>query len=320
MFMDNYIHDMHLGESTLIYNWYMTATKDSKFENITLTGGTGNGFYVFTDCSANMWDGIFGYSIGTAATDMGFITGSNGNGLQYIRDSGFYNCPDDCISVMGPFILDNVDIDTSADGGFSTASTVGSTFWISDLTVDNALYGVKNLNGSKIYLYNFQPSNIGTADIYNHVYSNMVGVPGLISSHNQDGVADDDRIYLSSGVIYRNTDDDRSGACMQFDPSDAASSMVWALGTVKVTSTASPITLKVYLKDDAGFNGQLFLYATIANTVAEEFTEKTPTTSYVENTIEVATGDLINNEYLILWGMVNGTAGNVFFDDFSYTQ
>ena len=95
----------------------------------------------------------------------------------------------------------------------------------------------------------------------------------------------------------------------------------YPIGSVKVTDTGSDITLSVYLKDDASFNGKVWVQALHAHTVVSDFpNEITPTTSYAQQQIVVDSADLINNEYLEMWVLVQATAGNVYVDDFSASQ
>jgi parallel beta-helix repeat protein len=127
--------------------------------------------------------------------------------------------------------------------------------------------------------------------------------------------------YAAEADISSDTTDARSGTCIRVDPRNATYSVCpYTLGTVKVGSTATDLTLKIYMKDDAGFNGHVYLMAVQDGELVVERTEKTPTTSYVEYSIAVTSTDLTLNRYVDLMFLITGTAGNVFFDDFSWSQ
>ena len=148
-----------------------------------------------------------------------------------------------------------------------------------------------------------------------------------ITFRNYDGVAGDDRIFFASEdtsaplpSILKDTADARSGSCLKFVPQFTPWLISYEIGTYKITSESGDITLSIYLKDEATFNGQVFLWATKDGQVVVDPTEKTMTTSYAENTLVVPEASLVENDYLTLWIGVNGTAGYVFVDDFSASQ
>ena len=106
-------------------------------------------------------------------------------------------------------------------------------------------------------------------------------------------------------------------SCLKVTPSDATSYLHISLGKYLVTSDDSDLTLSIYAKDDASFNGDVQLIALMNGQVVTFPTAKTMATSYGEHTLVVDTDDLVENEWLELIVMVRGTAGNVYFDDFS---
>lgn len=122
------------------------------------------------------------------------------------------------------------------------------------------------------------------------------------------------------GSMSSDTAEARSGTCVKITPSTSDGYVNALLGTVKVPSTASDLTLAVYMKDDATFNGAVILYAVMDLEVVSGPTVKTMTTSYVQNTLVISASDLVQDKYLDLYVGVNGTAGNVYIDDFSYSQ
>jgi hypothetical protein len=129
--------------------------------------------------------------------------------------------------------------------------------------------------------------------------------------------AGDSRMMFYNGVAYRDTADARSGACLKAAPTSADDYIWVTLGKYLVTATGSDITLTIYAKDDASFNGDVGLMALINNGVAVAWTEKTMATSYGAHTLTVPAASLVENEWIELIARVRGTAGAVYFDDFS---
>lgn len=131
------------------------------------------------------------------------------------------------------------------------------------------------------------------------------------------GTAHDSRALGCQGSwIKKNSGEARSGYCLQFDPDDANYPIEEIVGISKIDSTASDITLSVYIKDDASYNGTVEAAIYLLGKKITGWTEWTPTTSYVQKTIVAATADLLLNEYLELRVRTTGTAGNLYVDDF----
>jgi len=95
--------------------------------------------------------------------------------------------------------------------------------------------------------------------------------------------------------------------------------IVAKIGNVKIPSMSSVLAVSAYLKDDAGFNGTV-LFVVVRNGKWISRIEKIPTTAYVQQSIVVATVDLVADDYIDLYAIVTGTSGNVWIDDFSAEQ
>lgn len=133
------------------------------------------------------------------------------------------------------------------------------------------------------------------------------------------GTAHDSRVLGYKGHwIKKNSSEAKggSGYCLQFDPDDGSYPVEEILGISKIDSVASDITLSVYVKDDASFDGWFEAAIYLLGKRITGWTEWTATTSYVQKTIVASSSDLLLNEYLELRMRVYGSAGNLYVDDF----
>ena len=78
-------------------------------------------------------------------------------------------------------------------------------------------------------------------------------------------------------------------------------------------------TVSIYLKDDSSFNGSVWLELWFNGVRIAGPTEKTMTTSYVQESITGAADDIPVDGVLELKVLVYGTAGCVYADDISYS-
>jgi len=127
----------------------------------------------------------------------------------------------------------------------------------------------------------------------------------------------DDRQYFEYGMTYRDTTDARSGACLKFDPSSAIYYIRQSFFCKAESGIAQ--TVKLYMKDDSSFNGDVVAALYFLGERITGWSTWTMTTSYVEQSIVGALGDITEDGMLELRVKVRGTAGNVFADDFSYS-
>lgn len=73
------------------------------------------------------------------------------------------------------------------------------------------------------------------------------------------------------------------------------------------------------MKDDATFNGDVRAALYFLGQKITGWTAWTMTTSYVEQSIVAAAGDITEDGVVELRMQVRGTAGNVYADDLSYS-
>jgi hypothetical protein len=85
-------------------------------------------------------------------------------------------------------------------------------------------------------------------------------------------------------------------------------------------NTNLDIDLAVYIKKDNSFNGAIQIAAFVLGQKVVDWTTVSATTSFVQYTITVPHANLVMTEYVELQVRVNGTAGNVYVDDFSVSQ
>jgi hypothetical protein len=129
--------------------------------------------------------------------------------------------------------------------------------------------------------------------------------------------------YGAVGTISSDTTDARSGTAMKITPDGLGKGAAFyvRIGSTKVTSTASDLTLGIYLKKDGTFNGEhVSLFALQDSKWLYVPAIKAITTSYVQYTVVVDSADLVLNKYIDLFIQVDGTAGSIFVDDFSASQ
>ena len=151
---------------------------------------------------------------------------------------------------------------------------------------------------------------------FSSTYNNDSPNPYLVVQRWGD-TQGDSRMFFERGSAVRDTAEARSGACIKATPASATYYINISLGKYLVTSDDADLTLSIYAKDDGDFNGDVKFMALMNGQVAVLPTAKTMDTSYGEHTLVVDTDDLVENEWLELVAMVRGTAGNVYFDDFS---
>ena len=141
----------------------------------------------------------------------------------------------------------------------------------------------------------------------------------VITIVNADG--ENLRYYKDMATIHHTATESRSGKCLKFTPNAVYQPLMERVGTHKVQGT-DPVTLKIYLKKSADFNGSVQLMA-IREGCWTQMPEEVGslTESYVEKTLVVATEDLVNFETIEFFVLVKkGTVGSVYADDFSGEQ
>lgn len=317
----NYFHDIFIADCG-----YPAAVEQSSFntwENIYITSGTGVGFNLpgAIMCS---FKNIYIYSPGNGTGEHGVtVSGTAGSVFENLR---VYNSYDDNINFAGDFGFNHFK-----DCYFVTNRRAlnANNITFSDSSKENRFYNT-TASGAVVYTVN---CSTGSGTNY-FIDSNFTaGGTGLILA----GGTTRDVMYYPS-VVYNATGSDtvryyntrgtvtidssaaaRSGKALKFAPVYAGCPMAEKVGNLKIANTGADITLGIYIKDDASFDGLVHLLSS-RNGKLLVLEPKTPTTSYAQVTVTIAAADLVANEYLDLYVIVQGSAGNVWADDFSASQ
>jgi hypothetical protein len=261
--------------------------------------------WVLDDCVA---DGSIG-SVSYPALDI------DGQGTTIIKAQA-RNAANYCARFPAGTIVGELLVENGTRGLHLSYLAGGSVLKIGKLTVRDCTTGVYVAGSYQVQIQEMIMSGVTTEFSVNTTYIGNTPFPYLTVQRWQ-GAAGASRMYYTQGVAYRNTAEARSGACLQMAATSATVYNYIILGTYRVTSVAADIVLSIYAKDDATFDGDVELMALMNGQVAVEWTAKTMDTSYGEHTLTVDTLDLIDGEWLELIARVRGTAGNVYFDDFS---
>jgi len=161
----------------------------------------------------------------------------------------------------------------------------------------------------------FENIDIGIFSLtYNSDDSYRLGSKPIYVVHNT--VGDSYRWFKEGGKITTTTTGSRSGKCLKFSPTISFFDLEEPVGASKILNASSAINLNIYMKKDGDFNGEVWLMV-VRGGCHLELTPITLTTDYEQKTITIATGNLVVGEYLTMWVVVQGSAGNVFADDFS---
>jgi hypothetical protein len=297
------------------------------YENFIQSGGTGYG--CIANYQSNVWvDGMILYSPGTAYGDYG-LYGSQAASL-YINDLEIYNAyHHGVVLVTGAAYMyfSDLIVDSTAYGGSDCVYINGAIeVFFYNPTISNCdddAWALSDPNND-IYIYSPASSGLGGDEYY--VYAlRPDGVEGkALTVKDNNGTVGDDRMYFSSNIspayIQRDTTDARTGTCLKFYVSEPNGFLTEKIGTFKVTDGSSNVTPSIYMKDNAGFDGVVMLFAMVNSKVIDAPVEKTMTTSYAESTITVSSADIATDDYLHLYIQVSGSTGNVFVDDFSATN
>jgi len=316
----NYIH--HVSLVDIDYYSFTMNDAENVIEDFVVTNADYHVFNANTDAAArNTYQNGYLYSNGSSSNYHGFYLASYSILIKGVTVKNQYANAVRAFALDQLFIQDCV-FDDNQSGPLVYFYNGSSQAFIKDTEIKNATtYGlyVDYLSGH-IQLENDTFTTNGSGEIGFGTNTPQSQSRPIVASHNHNGTAGDDRMVYRNGIIYKDTTDARSGSCLKFTPASATYPISHPVGSVKVTGTASDLTLAVYLKDDSGFNGKVYLWAIHNSRRVADFTEKTPTTSYAQNSITVSSADLENSEYVDLYVTVTGTAGNVFIDDFSASQ
>jgi hypothetical protein len=293
------------------------------FENIIQAGGYEAGIYGYSH-KYYFTTNFISYSAGTASGDDGFDT--SGYGGPFIYDGlSIYNAWHNGVDLyqVNNAYLSNVIIDTVRDGDglyFNAADHM----YVDDIAISNIVDdGIMINDAYNCYINNPTFSGIGDVDVRTYAPGSSTVVARSLVITNYEGVAGDDRSYFGSydqpaPYVGRDTADARSGTCLKFYSYDEFDPIYYKVGTFKATDGAEDITLSVYMKDNAAYDGVVRLYSQVLFKRPGGVPEvKTMTDSYVQQSITVSSDDFATGDYVHLYVTVCGTDGNVFVDDFT---
>lgn len=314
-----YFHDIWIAESTT-YRAVNLVAAFNTYENIYISESGSYSFYV--SGNNNNFKNVYVYSPGNANNEYGFYLASGFNTFENLR---IYNSYDDNLYIgtdLGfnlfkdcHFITNrnassnNITISASApENRFFNTTASGSTGYV----VENGSY-----YGTNYFVNNnFTAGSSGTY-IPGSTSYDVIAAPTLAT---QETGGDAVRYYGTRGTITSDSSASaRSGKALKYTPLSAGFYIGERVGTVKITSTSSDITLGVYVKDDGSFNGAPYAVV-VRNGKWLSKTAITPTTSYAQVTFTAAAADLVLGDYLDLWILTDASAGNFWVDDFSASQ
>jgi hypothetical protein len=278
------------------------------------TGGVASTFVflgpvVATDC--------YSFSSGNSSSDCGIEAGFSGvyeNARVYNSYGNGFCFP---IRSGNNHFNDPVSVKTRASSNFYFLGT-GNNWFYNATASDAATYAVQVYTGDCFNNYFIESSlTAGSSGLFNNPVSfqSTLLPAAVIKPPGSDAIY----YYYDGKIEHDSSSECRSGKCLKFTPTSATVPLAYKVGNVKIPSASSDLTLYIYLKDDSSFNG-VVSFIVDRNGEFISITYKTPSTSWVQQSIVVGSSDLVANEYLDLYVIVSGTAGNIYVDDFSADQ
>jgi hypothetical protein len=304
-----YLHHLQTVGDPLNGQFYCLSGTNNTFEDILVAGTDDTACFYLTNqrttvtraygygCYSTCLNDNLSFSTVTdlKCRGFGYGLGANSQKTEYI-DPNFY------------------------DGAAATYVNVD----YADLSLINPV--IDTMSGNGIYYY----SGSGKISVENATFSSITGNNYEINGSNiyinpSIYVVDSSGVnhkYWYSGVASEDTTEARSGACYKYAPTYSTSTYnyrhpIHKLGLFKVTDGSSNVTMNVYMKDDASFNGEVQLFVKNDFKKVVDYTTKTMTTSWVEQSVTVQSADIATGDYVVLWALITGTAGAVYIDDFS---
>lgn len=297
-----------------------------------LSGETGcimNELVAVGQIDTGVYCGVYVYSYTLFASKVVTISCLGYYGLYIV--TGVYDAEIDDVIALGCGVSSSVTLGNycvcrigkltigyGIDDGLTVDNT-GNVF-IGEAVIENCAdyaFSIRYVSHDKFCIGQLSMSNNILGDITWFSSSAYLQIP-VLRIQRYNNTAHDSRAFGPFGTILKNSSEANggSGYCLQFDPSNAGYFIRETVGMAKISSIASNITLGVYIKDDASFNGVVEAAIYLLGKRITGWTAWTPTTSYVQNTIVASSADLLLDEVLELHIRVNGTAGNVYIDDF----
>lgn len=161
--------------------------------------------------------------------------------------------------------------------------------------------------------------------------SGLTGFPCNISVDNMTvngGVTDQDRLMCSDSstdpffVDRESGANCRNGDCLKVSETTGTSDTIaLPIGQYRVTSTASDLTLSIYIKENGSYAGEMALFAGHYGKL-HGFTQvdSTISNSYQQFSVTIPSADLTVDHYADLFLAFTMTAGTIYIDDFSTSQ
>lgn len=318
-----YVHDMHLiGGTSSHINFASVLQFNIYLENITGTGITATSFNGMSISSTyGYFKSIYFYSGGTSGSGAAFVVGGATNVFDDIRAYNHYNAgialsTESSGNYFNSCIVEEVQ-NASAGPCIQISNEPSHNNYFTDFTGSGCVYGVYFNLGCSLNTSFISSTITATSSLYQNAGS-CQGVKDPLLIYKTAG--SDSRMIFGDGEITHDSSAScRSGKCLKYDPSNVSFTLSYKVGTVKIPSAGSDLTLSAYIKDDASFDGRVFFIAVRDGKFISR-TEKTPTTSFVQESVVVPAASLVADEYLDLIIAVNGTAGLLWVDDFSASQ
>ena len=312
---DPKVSDLWVIHGSLNGIYVLNTSYRTILENVVISGGVGTAFNL--SGGGAVLKSVYVFSVGTGSSDTSFSFDSP----VVASDIRAYNSYAGSVSIGSggslSFITDSIFSGVRAGSNVLISDTSGVRFHSSTFSGASAYIGTAGIYISQdIYFINCTLTN-GTSGRFNVTTQQISSLPTYIEqSSGADTV-----IYLGQAgtLTHDSTAAARSGKALKFAATSNRYPITYKVGTVKIPSAASDLTLNAYLKDDASFNGACYFFV-VRNGKNISYTAKTPTTSYVKESVVIGTSDLVAGEYLDLYVWIYGTAGNVWIDDFSAEQ
>jgi hypothetical protein len=314
----NYIHDVWIASaaSSSAVGIDLTTVHSNIFENIYTTNQGYPGLSVSTNSNANKFTNVYVYSASNAISEPGVSLTGSFNVFDNLR---VYNSYDDNLQINNEGELNffkNCVFSTNRYTGSHSVNLSSSNNRFYNCTLDGATsYDINAGNAIENYFIGCT-LNGSTGD-----YTRTTSEDRPLAKNLIIAPSGSDPIMVGGGGIITvdSSADARSGKALKFTPSNTGAGVAHKVGTVKVPSTATDLTVSVYIKDDAGFNGNVFFMVAQDGCWISK-TEQTPTTSYVKTSVVVPAASLTVGKYIDLYVWVIGSVGSVWADDFSAEQ
>jgi len=270
------------------YGIYLASSSNNTITTPTCNGNSSYGIYLSSSsnntitsatCNSNSYDGIY---LNTSSNNT--ITSATCNSNNY---------------------------------GIYLSSSSNNT--ITSATCNSNSYGIYLSAGSSCVCWGYAHdestwSNAGKVDDWMGNKQKIVSI-----GESESGGAARNRVYFYGGYTQDNTAeaDGGSGKCIQFNPKSAT---YWIEQDFNVPVTSGVArTVSIKMKDDADFNGNVYLELWYLGVCIVGPTEKTMTTSYAAQEMTASSGQITADGVLTLKVKVYGTAGAVYADTLSYT-